>query len=103
VRGERRPILAVLQRERDCDGRCDRKGEKARQQQLEPRREPQAERIRGQDGAEHRERDSRGDASAGGGEVRDVVAADQRDRRRAEQDGREEPAAGDCPGAVAET
>ena len=42
------------------------------------------------------------DERARAGQVGDVVAADQRDRRRAEQDGAEEPAAGDRGRGVAE-
>ena len=52
-----------------------------REPELEARRDAQAERVRGEDGGEHREPDERGDGGAAVGQIGDVVAADQRDGR----------------------
>ena len=65
------------------------------QPELEAGGDAQPERVRGEHGARHREPDARRDGRAAAGQVGDVVAADQRDGRRAEDDRGEEPRRGD--------
>ena len=65
------------------------------ERELEAGGDAQAEDVRDEHGDEHREADGACDERARAGQVGHVVAADQRDGRGAEQDGAEEPAAGD--------
>ena len=87
---------AIADRGRDHDD------EHRRQPELEARRDAQPERVRGEHGAEHQEPDDDGDARARAGQVRDVVAADQRHRGTAEENRRHEPDAGHRRRRVAE-
>ena len=85
VRRERRPVVTAARGNRDPDRARDHDDEDSRQAELEARRDPQPERVGGENGAEHQEPDDDGHARAGAGQVRDVVAADQGDRGTADE------------------
>jgi hypothetical protein len=85
---------AGRERDRDRDGHHD--DQHGREPELEGGRHAQSEHVRDENGTEHRETHDRRDERPGPREVGDVVAADERDGRRAEQHGAQEPPATAC-------
>jgi hypothetical protein len=97
-----RPVVGCARRQCNGDGDRDDADEHRRKRKLEARRHAQPDRVREEDCSVHGETDHDRDARTRTRQIGDVVAADQRDRRAAEEDGGHEPGARDGCGSVAE-